>query len=216
MKVILTGSGGCMRELAWQMLEQNELEGTDWQIIGFVDKCEPGKDIFVNNIKIPYLGNDDYILNLEQPINVVLTVGSPDLRKKLAQKFKENPNINFPNIILGNVSFCKDLKLGKGCIISKDTTISTNVNIGDFVFINMANHISHDCIIRDFVTLSPSVSLAGAVEIGSESDLGLGCLVIQCVKIGSRAILGAGAVVVKNIDSNCVAVGIPARKIKGR
>ena len=88
MKVILIGSGGCMRELAWQIFEQNERENANWQIIGFVDKEPPSKKVFVNNIEIPYLGNDDYLLNLKEPTNVVLTIGSPILREKIVNKIR--------------------------------------------------------------------------------------------------------------------------------
>lgn len=214
MKVVLIGSGGCMRELAWQMFEQNEQENTDWQIEGFVDKEPPSKKIFVNNIEIPYLGNDDYLLCLKEPTNVALTVGLPNLREKIVNKIQQNPNIIFPNILLGNTSYCKDLVMGKGCIISKKVNISTNVKLGDFVFINMEVMICHDCIIDDFATISPAVKMAGAVKIGKNTDIGIGSQIIQGITIGSNVVLGAGAVVIKNIESNSIAVGIPAKKIK--
>lgn len=214
MKVILIGSGGCMRELAWQMFEQNSKEKTDWDIEGFVDKERPSDKVYANNIEIPYLGDDDFLLQKQIPINVVMTVGSPKLRKKIVDKLSINPNICFPNIILSNVSLCNDLKIGKGCVVSKNTSISTNVKIGDFVFINMESLICHDCIIGDFVTLCPSVKIAGAVQIGDKSDIGLGSHIIQGIKIGSNVVLGAGSVAVRNIESNSVAVGIPTKKIK--
>ena len=214
MNVILIGSGGCMRELAWQMLEQNKLENTDWIIEGFVDKEKPSEKVYANNVEIPYLGNDDSLLQKQEPTNVVITVGSPKLRNKIVNKLSGNNNICFPNIILSNVSLCGDIKIGRGCVISKNTSISTNVTIGDFVFINMESLICHDCKIGNFVTLCPSVKLAGAVEIGDKSDIGLGSHIIQGIKIGSNVVLGAGSVAVRNIESNSVAVGIPSKKIK--
>ena len=216
MKVILIGSGGCMRELAWQIFEQNERENANWQIIGFVDKEPPSKKVFVNNIEIPYLGNDDYLLNLKEPTNVVLTIGSPILREKIVNKIKQNSNLSYPNIFLSNVSYCKDLIIGEGCVISENKNISTNVILGNFVFINMENMICHDCIIEDFVTISPSVKMAGAVKIGRNSDIGIGSKIIQGISIGSNVVLGAGSIVIKDIEKDSVAVGIPAKKIKGR
>lgn len=214
MEVILIGSGGCMRELAWQMIEQNQKEKTDWVISGFVDKESPKSKVYASEQEIPYLGNDDYLLALDKPVNVVMTVGSSKLRKIIAEKIGRNQNIKFPNIILGNVSLCKDLKIGKGCVISKNTCISTNVTIGDFVFINMENLICHDCVIDDYATLSPSVKLAGTVKIGKETSVGIGSQIIQGINIGSNVMLGAGSVAVSDIESNVVAVGIPAKKIK--
>ena len=53
-QIILAGSGGCMRELAWQM--------PDWQISGYVDVTPPEHPVTVGDRTIPYLGNDDFLL----------------------------------------------------------------------------------------------------------------------------------------------------------
>ena len=38
--IILVGSGGCMREIVWQMQEQNK-STENWNILGYVDKMPP-------------------------------------------------------------------------------------------------------------------------------------------------------------------------------
>lgn len=213
-KIVLTGSGGCMREIAWQVQEQNEKE-TLWEIEGYVDYTQPenGVGIMVGKQMIPYLGNDDFLLQKKETVNVVICVGAPALRKKIAEKLQENDKIKFPNLVLGNTYICEDVQMGKGCIISMDARISTNVILGDFVFMNIGSMICHDGRIGDFVTLSPDVKLAGAVSIGNGCDIGMGTKVIQGMQIGENCIAGAGSVVVKNVDSNCTVVGIPAKKI---
>ena len=44
--------------------------------------------------------------------------------------------------------------------------------------------------------------------------LGAGVIIIGNVSIGDNVTIGAGSVVVKDIPSNCIAVGNPARVIK--
>ena len=95
-----------------------------------------------------------------------------------------------------------------------DARISTNVNIGDFVFMNMGSKVCHDGCLGDFVTLSPDVTLAGAVNVASGCDIGLGTKVIQGITIGKNTVVGAGSVVVRDIEAECTAVGVPAKKIK--
>ena len=215
--IVLTGAGGCMRELIWQIQELNKVCPT-WQIDGYVDIRVPenGKLCMVGKETIPYLGMDDYLLAQEEPINVAVCAGSPALRKKIVMKLKENKNIQFPSLILGDTRICEDVKMGEGCIISMDCRISANVVLGNFVFMNTGSKICHDGDIGDFVTLSPDVTLAGAVKVESESDIGLGANVIQGVTIGASAVIGAGSVVVRDIESSCTAVGVPAKKIKER
>lgn len=214
--IVLVGSGGCMRELVWQIQELNKVEMT-WQIDGYVDAKEPGADeqCVVGKEVIPYLGNDDYLLTKQDSVNVAICVGSPTLRKKIAEGLKKNANIKFPNLILGDTRVCDDVKMGEGCIVSIDCRISTDVSLGDFVFLNTGSKVCHDGCIGDFTTLSPDVKLAGNVQVGCTCDIGLGAKVIQGIKIGEGAVVGAGAVVVKDIEAGCTVVGVPARKIKG-
>lgn len=215
--IVLTGAGGCMRELIWQIQELNKVCPT-WQIDGYVDVKEPvdEEQCIVGKEIIPYLGTDDYLLAQEEPVNVVVCVGSPSLRKKIVTTLRKNPNICFPNLILGDTRICEDVKIGEGCIVSMDCRISTNVILGNFVFMNTGSKICHDGYIGDFVTLSPAVTLAGTVRVESESDIGLGTKVIQGVTIGASAVIGAGSVVVRDIEPSCTAVGVPAKKIKER
>lgn len=214
--IILVGAGGCMREIVWQIQELNR-ECPLWKIDGYVDAKTPVDEApcVVGKEEIPFLGTDEYLLTMQEPVNVAVCVGNPSLRKKIALDLKKNPCIYFPNLILGDTRICEDVQMGIGCIVSMDARISTNVQMGDFVFLNTGSMICHDGRIGDFVTLSPDVKLAGNVRIDREAEIGIGAKVIQGIAIGEKAIVGAGSVVVKNIEAECTAVGVPARKIKG-
>lgn len=213
--IILAGSGGCMRELVWQIQLLNEEEQT-WNILGYVDNEKPleKNGVTVGGQQIPYLGNDDILLRQNTDVNVAICVGTPSLRKKIAEKLQVNPYIHFPNLILGNVKLCTDMKMGKGCILSMGTQISTNVSVGDFVFLNIGSGVCHDGRLENFVTLSPDVRLAGNVTIEEGCDIGLGTKVIQGIHIGKHTITGAGSVVVADISGDCVVAGVPAKELK--
>lgn len=212
--IILIGSGGCMRELAWQIQELNK-EKRAWHILGYADKEKPnsGSEVNVGGRQIKYLGDDDFLIHRTVDTNIAVCVGDPGLRGKIVHKLKVNPKLHFPNVILGNTRICQDVKMGEGCIISMDTRISTNVRLGDFVFLNIGSMICHDGVVGDYVTLSPDVKLAGDVHIGGGCNIGLGTKVIQGIRIGSNVVTGAGSVVVRDIESECTVAGVPARKI---
>ena len=74
--------------------------------------------------------------------------------------------------------------------------------------------MTHDCIVNDFVELSPNVVLLGNVEVGSFTQIGASSTILPKIKIGTNVIIGAGSVVTKDIPDNCVAVGAPAKVIK--
>lgn len=54
----------------------------------------------------------------------------------------------------------------------------------------------------------------GRPIIGNNVTCGAGVIIIGNVSIGDNVTIGAGSVVVKDIPSNCIAVGNPARVIK--
>lgn len=215
--IILIGSGGCMRELLWQIGELNK-ESLTWNVIGYVDRrpFQSGKafDISVGGIDCPYLGDDEYLLARQKETNVAVSVGEPILRKKIVEKLSRNPRLRFPNLIMGDTKLCTDIKMGQGCIISMGCHISTNVTLGDFVFLNLNSLICHDGVLGDYTTLSPDVTAAGQVMIGSRCDVGLGTRIIQGITIGDDVIVGAGSVIVKDVGAECTIAGVPAKRIK--
>lgn len=213
--IVMVGSGGCMRELVWQILEDNKYPDR-WNITGYIDNEIPktGEGLCVGRSHVPYLGDDDYLLKSRRDINVVVSVGSSALRAKLARRYLANPHLHFPNIILGSTCLCDDLEIGQGCIITMDARVSTNVKIGDFVFMNTGSMVCHDSVIRNYVTLGPGSRVAGAVMIGEGTELGMNAAVIQCLDIGSHVMVGAGAVVIRNVEDGCTVVGVPAGKVR--
>lgn len=212
--IILAGSGGCMREIVWQIQELNKQKRM-WNILGYVDDApsDNGTSIFVGMQELCYLGNDDYLLHQSEQINAAICVGSPSLRKKIAGKLMQNPNIRFPSLILSDTKICQDAELGKGCIVSMGASISTNVSAGDFVFLNTGSMVCHDGKIGDYVTLGPDVKLAGTVSIGSNCELGIGTKVIQGIKISADVVTGAGSIVIHDIREKGTYAGVPARQL---
>ena len=188
--IILVGSGGCMREIVWQMQEQNK-SAENWNILGYVDRMPPEEhsSVTVGNETLEYIGNDDYLLARTELTNVAVCVGEPKLRKKIVEKLKNNKNIIFPNIILGDTRICEDVQMGKGCII-------------------------HDGKLGNYVTLSPDVTLAGNVVVGDNTEIGMGANVIQGITIGTNTVIGAGSVVVRDVEDHCKAAGVPAKAFR--
>ena len=215
----MIGSGGCMRELAWQISEC-DMGKMQWEICGYVDIDSPAtkQGVCVGGRDIPYLGDDSYLGHIHKSTDIIVSVGSPRARRAIVERLEKNPLIRFPNIILGNTHVCKDADIwrgSRGCIVSVDCRVSTNVKMGDFVFMNMGSAVCHDGVIGDFVTLGPDVRLAGAVEVGENTEIGMGAKVIQGIHIGSNAIVGAGSVVVKDQGDGCKIMGVPARGTYG-
>ena len=54
----------------------------------------------------------------------------------------------------------------------------------------------------------------GPISIGNNVFIGNNVIILPGVTVGDNVVIGAGAVVTKNIPSNSVCAGVPARVIK--
>lgn len=119
------------------------------------------------------------------------------------------------------------VKIGRGCsIMGMHFPFGTEpylVTIGDYVRINDGvRFFTHDgsvWVLRNlagkecFPNELEDIDLFGKICIGSNVQIGSHALILPNVTIGDNVIIGAGAVVTRDIPSNSVAVGVPARVI---
>ena len=88
------------------------------------------------------------------------------------------------------------------------------VSIGDHVSATDTEFITHDGGAWVFRDKNPNIEVIAAIKVGNNVYFGSGVKVLPGVTIGDNVVVGAGAIVTKDIPSNCVVVGIPAKPVK--
>ena len=122
------------------------------------------------------------------------------------------------NTIRGEQSLSKLIRKGliigenptimSGCII--DTSHCWHISIGDDVILAPRVHIlAHDASTKTFL----GYTKVADVKIGNRVFIGAGTIVLPGVSIGDDVVIGAGSIVSKNIPSNSLAAGNPAKVI---
>jgi len=101
--------------------------------------------------------------------------------------------------------------LGSGSILLAGAIVGTGAILGQSVIVNHGASIDHDCVISDFVNLSPGARLGGSVSVGAGVSIGLNAVVLQGLSLSENSIVGAGAVVTRNVEAGTTVVGVPAR-----
>jgi hypothetical protein len=89
--------------------------------------------------------------------------------------------------------------------------LTTNINLGRHVHLNVGVCVGHDAVLADFATVNPGATISGNVKLETQCTIGTGASVLQGVTIGRGSIIGAGAAVVRDIPPGVTAVGVPAR-----
>jgi len=170
--------------------------------------CKIGKNVCI--------GNNTYI-DRNVCINDNVTVGSGCYFKpgsiigSEGFKFiKENDRYTYvpffgkliikDNVWIGSNSVIEKPSLGKAFIMS-------NVKIDDLV------EIGADSILGENTQVAAGSIIARNVIIGSDSLLGINTVVKPKVNIGDNVTTGAGCIVINDLESNCVYIGNPAKKI---
>ena len=112
--------------------------------------------------------------------------------------------------------------IGKGCEINCASLGGEPylVTLGDHVRLNEGvNLITHDggvWVLREYSKLENAdcIDKFGRITIGNNVHVGTNATIMPGVTIGDNVIIGCMAVVTRDIPSNSVAVGVPARVIE--
>jgi len=111
------------------------------------------------------------------------------------------------------------VNIDEGAILTSNSLVMSNVNIGKFFHSNIFSYVAHDCVIGDYVTFAPKVACNGNVHIGDHAYIGTAAVIKPGSKekprvIGEGAVIGMGAVVTKDVAPYSTVVGNPAREFK--
>lgn len=114
----------------------------------------------------------------------------------------------------GFLSIGENTLIGRNCILScrDKIVIGENCLIAEFVSIRDHDH-KHDSV---NILINQQGYNDLPIIIGDNVWLGSKVTVLKGVKIGNNTIIGASAVVTKDIPSNVIAVGVPAKVVKLR
>jgi sugar O-acyltransferase (sialic acid O-acetyltransferase NeuD family) len=206
-KIIVCGAGGAGRETI-DMLESMNGDSR-WDIVGFSDAAAlEGQTVR----GYPVMREDD-LLNYDEPIDAVISVGSPTAREKIFLKLSKNPNVSFPAVVHPTSYIAGDVDLPEGVLIGKSCSVSPDVVIGRGVFLNGFCAVGHDVTIGNFSVFMAFSLMAGNVTIGQRVSVGAGSVVVQSLTVGDDAELCAGSVVLRNVKSSAKMLGNPARPI---
>ena len=148
---------------------------------------------------------------------------TPDVR--LGENVKLSKFVNLYGCEVGDntkigafVEIQKNAKIGKNCKISSHSVVCEGVTIEDEVFIGHGVTFVND-------TYPRAATAAGGLQTESDwkvettlvqkgASIGSGATILAGVTIGENALVGAGSVVTRNVPSNAIVAGNPARVLR--
>jgi acetyltransferase-like isoleucine patch superfamily enzyme len=100
------------------------------------------------------------------------------------------------------------MDIGEGTLISRKASLDVvnpkSIHIGKYTSLASAVLLTHDACRQ----------MKADIFIGDNCFLGMRSIILPGIKIGNEVIVGAGSVVTKDVPSNCIVAGNPAKIIK--
>lgn len=176
----------------------------------------PVQGLFDDNPELKVLLEHQVLGPFNQKIlrdsELIISIGINNIRKIISEMLPKD--IKYGTAIHPSAIISKYATIGKGSVIMQGTVIQSSVTIGTHCIINTSSSVDHDCIVEDFVHISPNSCLCGGISIGEGTQVGAGSVVVPGIKVGKWSIIGAGSVVLKDVPDNVLILGNPARVVK--
>ena len=135
---------------------------------------------------------------------LIISIGNNQIRSNIVKKLSD---INYEIAQHPSAIISEYATLDTGTVVMQGVIIQSCSHVGKHCIINTGASVDHDCIIEDFVHISPHSTLCGNVIVGEGSWIGAGSTILPGIKIGKWCIVGAGSVVAKDLPDNVLAVG---------
>ena len=211
--IAILGASGHARDIVWLIENINEQTSADekWNIIGFVER-----DLKESGEMCGYPVFQEEKLWDMDGMAVAIGVGVASSRKKATELLrKKNTSLVFPSLIAPNAIYSSRVTIGEGSLIFPGTMLmGGDVKIGKFSVVHITSTIGHDTVLGDYCQVNPGCNVSGCCVLGECVQMGTGVKILPNLTIGDNAVIGAGAVVIRDLPSDCTAVGCPARVIK--
>ncbi|WP_267350645.1 NeuD/PglB/VioB family sugar acetyltransferase [Sphingomonas sp. GM_Shp_2] len=203
MRLAIFGTGGMGREVA-DIVSRSPRLSEYYSEISFVTDAPAGPVQGIPVVHPDAISSDD---------ELCLAVGSSADRRMLAARFAGR---RFATIVSDHAIISPLACLGAGAIVCDFAVVNNGVTTGDHFLANVYAQVSHDCLLGDYVTLSPKASCNGWVRIEDDVFVGAGAVIrngspARRLYIGTGATIGMGAVVTKDVPAGATAIGTTLR-----
>jgi acetyltransferase-like isoleucine patch superfamily enzyme len=122
-------------------------------------------------------------------------------------------------LFLSDEQYVKSLgvNIGQECRFFGDNQFGSEpylIKLGNRVSLTSVSFVNHDGGVWVLREKYPMIDVVKPIMIGNNVFIGISSVIMPGVKVGDNVIIGAGSIVTKDVQSNTIVAGIPAKFIK--
>jgi sugar O-acyltransferase (sialic acid O-acetyltransferase NeuD family) len=209
-RVLIIGAGAFGREVFSWTLDLSKRERS-WEIAGFLDS--DARALAGYRIPFEVIGDPNAYCPEERDL-FICAIGDPATKLRLCREIRERGG-KFAQMIHPSAIIGQDCRIGEGCLLCPGAVLTTNVQLGNFVTLNVHASIGHDAVIGEGCTLHSHSDVTGRVVLGEGVLIGSHGTVLPGAKVGDYAVVGAGSVVLRRVPPRATVMGVPAKQVGG-
>ena len=207
--LLLVGAGGFARETAEAVRALNQVHPT-WDLLGFLDDDRRRHGTVVSGLEV--LGPVEAVHD-HPAARVVLCVGRADnyrSRRRIAERLQLDDE-RYATLIHPTATVGTTCRVGCGSVLLAHVDLTCDVVVGRHVAVMPQVILTHDVRVGDWVTFGSGVRAGGGCQIKQGAYIGAGTSLRENVTIGEGALVGMGSVVTRDVPSERLWYGTPAR-----
>lgn len=213
-KVVILGGMGNATVVAGAIEHARRLGATDLEVAGFLNDREPiGKKLDM----FPVLGTVQEAKRFLDEgywfINTILRIDGNHERIAMFEALNI-PDDRLATFVHPMAYVAPSVQIGPGCIIMPNVSMSPGTKLGKGCLMMAGAMMGHDNVVGDFCHIAAQAAVGSFLTIGKGVHIGLNATIREFLSIGDYAALGAGAVLTKNLPSNEIWAGNPARFLR--
>ncbi len=198
--ILIYGGGGHAKSVMDMVLAM----GT-FQIAGIL---EDGIPAGTQVLGIPVLGARDILpvlaeKGLRLAANGVGGIIDIQIRVKVFELL-ESCSFSFPVLKHPCAMIEPSATIGEGVQVFANAYVGSSAVLHPRCMVNTSAVVSHDCEIGSYSHIAPGALLAGLVQVGEKSLVGMGVTTAIGVKIGNRVRIGNGAIILANVPDKTI------------
>lgn len=197
----ILGSGALAREFALWCFDA----GIHHLVfVNDLPECEEGEWVDGRHIKV--------VRDWNTPYEFIVGIGNTGIKTTMVSRALCAGWMPAPTVVHPSANVRSPT--GNGGLIAPNCVVTCDVQLGDYVTINLNCTVGHDTTIGAYTTMNPGVHVSGYCTIAGLVEIGTGAVIRNGVRICPEVMIGAGGAVVKDINESGVYVGVPCVRLR--
>lgn len=209
--LVIIGARGWGREVYAGAVGTKAYREGEYDVKGFLDSKADAFEGLKGTYPPIICAPEEYEV---QPDDVFFVAMGDSMWRKHYAEMMEKKGAKFMTIIEDEAFVNPTAIIGDGVFLSRWSSVSDNVTIGNHVMIHGYVALGHDAKVKDYASIESYCFMGGGAELGEGATLHVRAQIVRHKKVGDRAVVGSNSVVMRNVPDKQHVFGNPAQKME--